>query len=69
MKLNYKILKDLCNIYSPSGYEDNMIKYIVDNVKTNPNFAYITTKKKSVIVYNKIYIYLLFIAEILYLSL
>ncbi len=55
MKLNYKILKDLCNIYSPSGYEDNMIKYIVDNVKTNPNFAYITTKKKSVIVYNKIY--------------
>lgn len=45
MKLNYTILKDITNIASPSGHEQEMVKYI-KNLKPK-NFKFKTTKKNS----------------------
>ena len=53
MNLKYSILEDLCKIYSPSGYENNMVKYIVNLIKDNINFDYLISNKNSIYVYNK----------------
>jgi len=53
-KLNYKILNNLCNIYAPSGFELEIINYILKEIK-NPLFDHKITKKQSLVVYNKDY--------------
>lgn len=53
LKINLKILEELCNIASPSGFENDLLKYIINQVENNKHFNYIKTNKKSLLVYNK----------------
>lgn len=53
--LNFNILKDLCNIYSPSGYENDIIKYIESAIKKSTKLNYKITKKNSLVAYSKVY--------------
>ena len=43
--IDLKILKKLCEIYSPSGYENNIMKYLKS--LEFKNFKFSVTKKKS----------------------
>jgi endoglucanase len=53
MSREFKILKDLCNIPSPSNHEEHIVAYIESFAKDFDNFKCNRTKKKSCYFYNK----------------
>jgi putative aminopeptidase FrvX len=53
MSREFKILKDLCNIPSPSNYEEQIVAYIESFGEDFKNFNCKRTKKQSCYFYNK----------------
>jgi len=53
--MKFDILKDLCNIYSPSGYENELMKYIIKQTDKLTNFKYLKSNKNSLYLVNKTY--------------
>lgn len=53
MSKEFKILKDLCHIPSPSNFEDEIVAYIQSYSSSLTNFECKKTKKKSCYFFNK----------------